>query len=174
MELDRETNADTECGKGQLLSSLIARRNSMRNREGTNDRIRVFRRTGESERGFLTIELLVSSTILLFILVSMMPLFVYTLRESAASKDMTVAWAYAMDKMEELDNLDYSALPSGANSDIVSIGKVKFTRTWTVIANAPQVGMKTVTVEVFTAATRSFGKPRRASLSVYRIPEYPD
>jgi Tfp pilus assembly protein PilV len=140
----------------------------------TGRRTRLLQQIREPERGFLTIELLVSSTILLFILVSMMPLFVYALRESAASKDMTVAWAYAMDKMEELNKVDYSALPTGASSDTVYVGKVKFTRTWTVAGNAPQAGLKTLTVEVFTTATRSFGKPRRARLTVYRIPEYPD
>ena len=126
------------------------------------------------EKGFLTIELLVSSTILMFILVSMIPLFILSMRENAASKDMTVAWAYAMDKMEELNNMEYHALPTASHSDTIVSGKIRFTRTWTVTADAPQPAMKTVTVEVFTTVGRSFGKPRKASLTVYRIAQYPD
>jgi hypothetical protein len=120
--------------------------------------------------GFLTVELLVSATILLFILVSMIPLFTLAVRENAASKDMTVAWSLAMDKIEELHNVEYEDLPSGASSDEIYVKNVKFTRTWTVTDNAPQGGMKTVTVEVFTLVDRSFGKPKKASLTLYRIP----
>jgi hypothetical protein len=124
-------------------------------------------------KGFLTIELLFTSTILLFILVSLIPLFVLAVRENAASRDMTQAWSMAMDKWEELNYTPFDSLPTGTHTDQVYIKNVKFTRSWSVLAGSPLPEMKTITVEVFTTVKRGVGKPRRARLTTYRIPKYP-
>jgi hypothetical protein len=121
----------------------------------------------------LTIELLFSSTILLFILVSLIPLFALAVRENAASRDMTQAWSMAMDKCEELNYTPYDSLAAGTHTDQVYVKGVPFTRSWTVLAGAPHPEMKTITVEVFTTASRGLGHPRRARLTTYRIPKYP-
>lgn len=118
------------------------------------------------ESGFLYVEAIVAVTLLAFILLSAVPMFVMASRQSAASGDMTVAANLAQDKAETLMAGEFATLASG--TDTVRVELLSYRRTWTVQNNVPFAGLKTITVTVQPLRGRIFGPVREARVSFYR------
>ena len=61
----------------------------------------VFESRAERQGGYLLVETLAASAILLVALLAIMPLFTMAMRQNAYAKDVTVASDLALDKLEE-------------------------------------------------------------------------
>jgi type II secretory pathway pseudopilin PulG len=127
--------------------------------------------TGERrEQGFLLAELLVALGLLAIALLAMTPLFVIAGRQNAAAGDLTFAATMAQEKAESLKSTPYTSLAAG--SDVVAQRRASYDRAWTVAADSPHPGMKTVTVTVTPRRTESgsLGAKRTVTVVYYRVP----
>ena len=118
--------------------------------------------------GYLYLELLVTLTIFGLAVVSVAPLFVIAARQSAASRDLSVATNLTRAKADGLETQSYSTLASG--SDTVTVGAMQFGRNWRVDRDVPWAGMATVTVTARSVRERLTQPARAATLSFYRVP----
>src|SRR5688572_22553665 len=68
---------------------------------------------GECEGGYLLIEVLIASALLLVALLAIMPLYTISVRQNAFAKDLTVASSLAYDKAEEFARWDCDNIRRG-------------------------------------------------------------
>jgi Tfp pilus assembly protein PilV len=109
-------------------------------------RLRRLRRSG-----FSLLDVLVGVVILALALFSALALASNNARLVSANQNVAAASLLAQNKMEELRNSTYSSLVSGNDSGTLNAQGAAggiFHRSWTVTANSPMVGMKTLLVTI--------------------------
>lgn len=114
------------------------------------------------DEGFSLVEALVSLLVVSFIFLAIAQLIGTGVYVNRASEDLTEATAYGSEKMEELRQLDYSALTPGGDVDsdvegyyddldLDGDGQTDYTRRWEII---DQGDSKRIRIRVFsTVAT---------------------
>lgn len=115
-------------------------------------------RTGSvrGEEGFTLIEIIVAIMLLVVALLGMASVTTMVIKGNSFSKMMTTATTLAQDKMEDLNDTRYTALPVGVATDYATVrGTVQasatgayFRRSSTVTANSPAANMKSISVTV--------------------------
>jgi prepilin-type N-terminal cleavage/methylation domain-containing protein len=101
--------------------------------------------------GYNLLEVLIGMVVLAIGLVSAFELTMMTSRLVQRSQFLAQATALAEYKLEELRNADYDTIATGADgSTLDALGNNGgiYTRSWTVQADAPATGLKTVAVHV--------------------------
>jgi len=110
-------------------------------------------RVRQSEGGFTLIEVLVAIVILSIGLLGMASLTIGIIKGNKLSNDLTTATTLAQDKMEQIRNSGYSALPSSDTTDTEDYGEIpdypQYKRVRDTDVDAPATNMKTVTVTVY-------------------------
>ena len=119
------------------------------------------------EQGSMYIEAMIALTVLAMALIAIAPLFVLAARENAYAGELTVATTLAQAKAEQLTAEVYADLAD--DSDSVKVRDMRYERSWTVAADAPHPGIKTVTITV-TPERPTAGPNTSATVSLYRIP----
>lgn len=97
------------------------------------------------ESGFTLVEVLIAVTILAFGMLGMAGLQVTSIRGNATAIHKTEASALASDKLESYQNTPYANIPEGT---VTETGLGIYTRTTTVVKDAPVNDAKTVRVNV--------------------------
>jgi prepilin-type N-terminal cleavage/methylation domain-containing protein len=103
------------------------------------------------ESGYSLIEVLIGMTILAIALASAFALSMNSSRLIANGQYLSSAAALADTKIEELRNLDFENVVTGADSGLLnSLGEAgsTFSRSWAVTDDSPETGLKTVVVSV--------------------------
>lgn len=95
------------------------------------------------DRGFTLVETLVALTIFAFVLTGLTQGLMSTIRANDQARRLTRAGALAQALLEDLQGRDAGALGSG--SDTVERG---YRRLWTITADAPVAGARTVEIVV--------------------------
>jgi type IV pilus assembly protein PilV len=93
--------------------------------------------------GFTLIEVMIAILVIVVGLLGVAGVATMVINGNTLAKEMTVATTLAQDKIEELKNTSYPNLGSSSDTQD-SI----YTRTWTVTADSPAGGMKTIQVAV--------------------------
>ena len=112
--------------------------------------------TGPRQRGFTLVETLASVSLLAVIGSALATTTVATIRANARSKDMSAASALVHDRVEAFRSMDpaHPDLAPGTHQDarnpVNPLGQTggKFTRSWSVTANSPRMGLSTVVVTI--------------------------
>lgn len=107
-----------------------------------------FKRT---RRGFSLIDVLIAMVILLITIGWATQIAIQLVRTTQEDGRITAASNLADYKLEELRNMDYAAVVDGAEaSTIDSMGNSpgEFTRSWSVLNDTPDTGMKFITVSI--------------------------
>jgi prepilin-type N-terminal cleavage/methylation domain-containing protein len=105
-------------------------------------------------KGFTLVEVLAALVLFLITLVGLSSLLTTTMQANAQAKRITTATNLAQDKLEEVRNTAYSSVSSGSDSaKLTETGGTSgsgaiYTRSWTVTADSPAAGTKTVTATV--------------------------
>ena len=99
-------------------------------------------RATHRQSGFTLIEIMIAIFILTVGLLGVAGMAATVINGNAFGKEITTAATLAQDKMEELKNTDYGSIVSDDDADPI------YTRTWTVAADTPAGGMKTIEVKV--------------------------
>jgi len=97
----------------------------------------------KNHSGFTLIEIVIAMFILTVALLSLVSVSVMVIKGNSFSKTMTTATTLAKDKMEALKSTPYESLTGGTDT-----AEAIYTRTWTVTADTPAAGMKTVELTV--------------------------
>lgn len=101
--------------------------------------------------GFSLLDVLVGMVILALALFSALALASNNAHLVSANQNVAAASLLAQNKMEELRNATYASVASGSDTGTLNAqggsGGI-FTRSWTVTADSPMVGMKTIIVTV--------------------------
>lgn len=117
------------------------------------DRLKVLQnRTGkERPRGFSLIDVLIGLVLLALALMFGLQVSIAASRVTQSNMYISSAANLAEVKIEELRNLDYDQVISGADAGTINdLGEAngRFTRAWVVTEDLPVAGMKEVTVTV--------------------------
>ena len=97
-------------------------------------------------QGFTLVEVIVAIVLLGVGMMGLAALSTTVTRANVQSSSLTAATALAQERAERLRMEDYDAIASGNDARVVD--GVTYTRTWTVTANDPAPGLKTVAVAV--------------------------
>jgi Tfp pilus assembly protein PilV len=127
------------------------------------------------QRGLTIIETLIATLLSAIAILGLVVLFTDSVKQNAVAADITVATSLAQDKMEELKNLDYSALAAGGDAGSTTSRTTGYaddpdsyyTRLWEIDVDAPVAHMTTVTVRVFSSR-QLFGAPKECELIMIR------
>ena len=98
--------------------------------------------------GFTLLEVLITLVILSVGMLALASLQVMAIRGNSFGQQMTVASTVAQNKLEELREVDFSAVASGYDTCRDDANGILYTRQWTVQNDTPQPDMKTVRVSV--------------------------
>ena len=96
--------------------------------------------------GFTLVEVIVAIVLIGVGLMGLAALSTTVTRANVQSSSLTTATALAQERVERLRTDDYDAIASGNDARVVD--GVTYTRTWTVTADDPAQGLKTVAVAV--------------------------
>jgi len=96
-----------------------------------------------NSRGFTLVEVMIAIAILVIGLLGVAGVATTVINGNALGKEITTATTLAQDKMEELKGTAYASLTSNSDTQ-----ESIYTRTWTVTADSPAAGMKTIDVVV--------------------------
>ncbi len=93
--------------------------------------------------GFTLIEVLIAIIVLVIGLLGVAGMATTVITGNTLGREITTATTLAQDKIEELKSADYANITTGSDTR-----ESVYTRTWTVTADSPVAGMKTVNVAV--------------------------
>ncbi len=110
----------------------------------------------KGEKGFTLIEIIVAIMLLVVALLGMASVTTMVIKGNFSSRMMTTATTLAKDKMEDFNNLSYTALPIGTATDYATAGGTVqtsatgayFSRSSTLTANSPVANMTSISVTV--------------------------
>lgn len=138
--------------------------NSMRCRRGI--RTRLTARLALPDGGFTAVELMVSITVMAIMMLGFLTIFPLGMRTVQKGENLSVATNLVQNQIERLKAFDYDDpdLATGVHADPGNPVQGVYTRTWTVQADAPMQGMKTVEVLV---TYNDGGAPRNLQMSTY-------
>lgn len=97
-------------------------------------------------RGFTLVELMVAILLIGVGLMGLAALSTTVTRSNVQSTALTTASALAQERVERFRSESYATIANG--SDTRQVDGVTYTRTWTVVADDPAPGLKTITVTV--------------------------
>jgi type IV pilus modification protein PilV len=93
--------------------------------------------------GFTLIEVLIAIIVLVIGLLGVVGVATTVISGNTLARELTTATTLAQDKIEELKSADYATITTGDDTQ-----ESIYTRTWTVTADSPVAGMKTISVAV--------------------------
>lgn len=125
-----------------------------------------------SDAGFSLLEALMGLTIVAIGVLSIAPVFVYSIRANAVGADVSSASALATEHMELLRSDHYTFLNPGGDLDLNVIGYADdsdpdYIVRWQIALNASPVGTKTIRVRVI-ARYRIAGEEKTVEVALVR------
>jgi Tfp pilus assembly protein PilV len=128
------------------------------------------------DKGFSLIELMIASLMLMTDVLAAAGGMTSSIIEAKNSQDITKMTSALRQKMEELKATSYDSIQSGSDyldSDGIpqsSSDGAAFSRTWTVTADSPGIGLKEITVSSTDIITIGATQPITLSTRTYRAP----
>jgi type IV pilus modification protein PilV len=114
-------------------------------------------------RGFTLIEMMVAILLIGVGLMGVAALSTTVTRANQQSAAITAASSLAQERIERFRTEDYAAIASG--SDTRTLDGITYSRSWTVTANDPAAGLKTIAV---TVSWTTRGRTHQTTLSTIR------
>ena len=107
----------------------------------------------KEQSGFFLIEAVVAFLLLAFTTLGLSSFMLTTIETNRDARRITAATNLAQDKLEELRGLSYTAVVSGSDGEFNEEGgttgsRVIYSRSWTVIDDSPEAGLKSILVQV--------------------------
>ena len=123
-------------------------------------------------RGFTLVEVLLALALMFIGVVAVAPMFLYAMKETAASADIGTVGAAAVDRMELLRSSAFDALTTGGglSSDVSGYSDTsssKVTVRWQIVDNASPATVKTITVRAI-ATRQAIGLQKEVTLTCLR------
>jgi prepilin-type N-terminal cleavage/methylation domain-containing protein len=103
-------------------------------------------RTGKAQGGFTLIETVVALALLAVVLLGLASVTIMVVKGNFVSRAVTTASTLAHSRLEQMRNMAYANVGSGA--DTITADAVSYSRSWTVTEGSPGANMKTVEVIV--------------------------
>ena len=125
-----------------------------------------------SAAGFSLLEALMALTIVAIGVLSVAPVFVYSIRANAVGAELSGASALAVERMELLRSEHYALLDPGGDLDLDVMGYADdsnpdYIVRWQIALNASPVGTKTIRVRV-TARYKIAGEEKQVEVALVR------
>jgi prepilin-type N-terminal cleavage/methylation domain-containing protein len=122
--------------------------------------------------GFTLVEVILAIFLMGLALMYAAPLFIGSVKETAAGADLGSVGARAVDRMERLRQTDFYGLSAGGSltSDIASYSdtsEAAYTVRWQIVDNGSPATLKTINVRVIAART-SNGTQKEVTLATTR------